>query len=154
MTSLKLIQLNFETGGYNLLARVIINGKPALMMVDTSSPSTVLDSDHLQKFVTQTELKRNSRKSVISGTSSVYSYIATIDKMEIGSVVINDYKAAAVDLGQKNRTFRSMGNPQIDGLLGCDLLKHCRGVINFIDRTLELHDLEEPDTKPGNAVIE
>ncbi len=153
MTSLKLIQLNFETGGYNLLARVIINGKPALLMVDTSSPTTVLDTDHLQKFVNQTELKRNPRKG-LAGITSVYTYIATIDKLEIGSVVINNYKAAAVDLGLTNRAFRSMGNPQIDGLLGCDLLRHCKSVIRFEDRVLELHALEEPAEPAKNEVIE
>lgn len=154
MTSLKLIQLNFETGGYNLLARVIINGKPALLMVDTSAPKTVLDTDHLQKFVNQTELKRNSRRGLTSGTSSVYSYIATIQKLEIGSVVITDYKAAAVDLGQINRSFRGMGNPQVDGLLGCDLLRHCKAVIRFDERILELHAMEEPGEVPQNTVIE
>lgn len=154
MTSLKLIQLNFETGGYNLLARVIINGKPALLMVDTSAPKTVLDTDHLQKFVNQTELKRNSRRGLASGSSSVYTYIATIDKLEIGSVVITDYKAAAVDLGVTNRAFRGMGNPQIDGLLGCDLLRHCKAVLRFDERVLELNALEEPNEEAKNSVIE
>ncbi len=153
MTSLKLIQLNFETGGYNLLARVIINGKPALMMVDTGSPKTVLDTDHLQKFVNQTELKRNARRG-LAGTTSVYSYIATIDKLEIGSITITDYKAAAVDLGQINRSFRGMGNPQIDGLLGCDLLRHCKAVIRFEERLLELNALEEPSEAAKNEIIE
>lgn len=154
MTSLKLIQLNYETGGYNLLARVIINGKPALMMVDTSEPKTVLDTDHLQKFVNQTELKRNARRNMVSPTSSVYTYIATIDKLEIGSVIITNYKAAAVDLSQINRSFRGMGNPQIDGLLGCDVLRHCKAVIRFEDRVLELHALEEPGEVASNSVIE
>ncbi len=153
MTSLKLIQLNFETGGYNLLARVLINGKPALMMVDTGSPKTVLDTDHLQKFVNQTELKRNARRG-LAGTTSVYSYVATIDKLEIGSVTITDYKAAAVDLGQINRSFRGMGNPQIDGLLGCDLLRHCKAVIRFEDRVLELNALEEPSEAAKNEIID
>lgn len=154
MTSLKLIQLNFETGGYNLLARVIINGKPALLLVDTSSAKTVLDTDHLQKFVNQTELKRNPRKSMTSGSTSVYSYIATIETLELGSVVINNYKASAIDLSQINRTFRSMGNPQIDGLLGCDLLRHCKAVIRFEDRVLELHALEEPTDASKNEIID
>lgn len=154
MTSLKLIQLNFETGGYSLLSRVIINGKPALLMVDTSAPKTVLDTDHLQKFVNKTELKRQSRRGLAAGNSSVYSYLATIDKMEIGSVVINGYKASSVDLGLINRSFRSMGNPQIDGLLGCDLLRHCKAVLRFEDRVLELNALEEPYDTPSNMVIE
>ncbi|MGE5382361.1 MAG: retropepsin-like aspartic protease [Omnitrophica WOR_2 bacterium] len=154
MTSLKLIQLNFETGGYNLLARVIINGKPALMMVDTGSATTVLDTDHLQKFVNQTELKRNSRRSATTGGASVYSYVATIETLEIGSIIINDYKAAAQDLGLINRAFRGMGNPQIDGLLGCDLLRHCKAVLRFDERVLELHALEEPTEVSKNAIIE
>lgn len=154
MTSLKLIQLNFETGGYNLLARVIINGKPALMLVDTSAPKTVLDNDHLSKFVNQTELKRHPRKGLSSTNSSVYSYIATIEKLEIGSVIIKDYKVSSTDLTQVNRLFRGMGNPQIDGLLGCDLLKHCKAVIRFDERVLELNSIEEPDQVSGNEVIE
>ncbi len=154
MTSLKLIQLNFETGGYNLLARVIINGKPALMMVDTGAPKTVLDTDHMQKFVKQTELKRNPRKNLAPGATSIYSYIANIESMEIGSVVIKDYTIAAVDLSQLNRTFRGMGNPQVDGLLGCDLLRHCRATLNFETRELIIDNLEEPAEPPKNAVIE
>lgn len=154
MTSLNLIQLNFETGGYNLLARVIINDKPALLMVDTSSPKTVLDTDHLQKFVSQTELKRSSRRNLAPGATSVYSHVANIEKLEIGSIVITNYKASAVDLGNINRSFRGMGNPQIDGLLGCDLLKHCKATLNFEKRVLELGELVEPTTPAANAVIE
>lgn len=154
MTSLKLIQLNFETGGYNLLARVSINGKPALLMVDTGSPKTVLDTDHLQKFVSQTELKRNSRRNLSPGATSVYSYLATIEKLEIGSIVINDYKATAVDLSHINRSFRNMGNPQIDGLLGCDLLHHCKATLHFAERTIEMDELVEPTGEKKNAVIE
>jgi len=154
MTSLNLIQLNFETGGYNLLARVIINDKPALLMVDTSSAKTVLDTDHLQKFVSQTELKRSSRRNLAPGATSVYSHVANIEKLEIGSIVITNYKASAVDLGNINRSFRGMGNPQIDGLLGCDLLKHCKAVLNFEKRVLELGEMIEPTDMAANAIIE
>ena len=154
MTSLNLIQLNFSTGGYNLLARVIINGKPALLLVDTGAAKTVLDTDHMQKFVEQTELKRNARKNLNPGLSSVYSYVADIDTIEIGSIIIKDYKATAVDLGHINRAFRGMGNPQIDGLLGCDLLRHCRATLKFEERVLELNALEEPTEEPENKVIE
>ena len=154
MTSLNLIQLNFSTGGYNLLARVIINGKPALLLVDTGAAKTVLDTDHMQKFVEQTELKRNARKNLTPGLSSVYSYVANIETLEIGSVIIKDYKATAVDLGHINRAFRGMGNPQIDGLLGCDLLRHCRATLKFEERVLELNALEEPTEEPENKVIE
>lgn len=154
MTSLNLIQLNFSTGGYNLLARVSINGKPALLLVDTGSAKTVLDTDHMQKFVEQTELKRNARKNLNPGSSSVYSYVANIDTLEIGSVIIKDYKATAVDLGHINRAFRGMGNPQIDGLLGCDLLRHCKATLKFEERVLELNALEEPTEEPKDKVIE
>ena len=154
MTSLNLIQLNFSTGGYNLLARVIINGKPALLLVDTGSAKTVLDTDHMQKFVEQTELKRNARKNLTPGSTSVYSYVANIDTFEIGSIIIKDYKATAVDLGHINRAFRGMGNPQIDGLLGCDLLRHCKATLKFEERVLELNALEEPTEEPENKVIE
>jgi hypothetical protein len=154
MTSLNLIQLNFSTGGYNLLARVSINGKPALLLVDTGSAKTVLDTDHMQKFVEQTELKRNARKNLTPGSSSVYSYVANIDTLEIGSVIIKDYKATAVDLGHINRAFRGMGNPQIDGLLGCDLLRHCKATLKFEERVLELNALEEPTEEPQDKVIE
>lgn len=154
MTSLKLIQLNFSTGGYNLLARVIINGKPALFLVDTGSAQTVLDTDHMQKFVSQTELKRNARKNLAPGSTSVYSYIANIETLEIGSVVIKDYKATAVDLSHINRAFRGMGNPQVDGLLGCDLLRHCKATLKFEERVLELGALVEPTEAAQNAIIE
>lgn len=154
MTSLKLIQLNFKSGGYNLLARVIINGKPALMLVDTSSARTVIDNDHVQKFVSQTELKRNPRRGLTSSKESVFSYVATIDKLEIGSVVINNFKATTIDLGDKNRSFRAQGNPQIDGLLGCDLLRHCKAVLRFDDRVLELNSMEVPENEPTEGIIE
>ncbi|MBL7906226.1 MAG: aspartyl protease family protein [Bacteroidales bacterium] len=154
MTSLNLIQLNYASGGYNLLARVIINDKPALLLVDTSSPTTMIDNDHLQKFVTQTELKRSSRKNLAPGSPSIYSYVASIERMEIGSVIISNYKASSTDLSALNRSLRGMGNPQIDGLLGCDLLRHCKATINFEKRCLELGALEEPTEPLKNEVIE
>ncbi len=154
MTSLNLIQLNFETGGYNLLARVIINGKHALLMIDTGAPKTVLDNDHFQKFVEQTELKRQPRKKLAPGATSIYSYTGKIDTLEIGSVIIRDYEISAVDLSAINRTFRGQGKPQIDGLLGCDLLHHCRATLKFKERVLEIDALEEPAEQAVNSVIE
>lgn len=154
MTVLNLIQLNFETGGYNFLVRVIINGKPALLLLDTGSARTVIDKDHIQKFVKQTELKRVTRKHLPPNATSIFSHVALIDRMEIGSVVIENYKTTATDLSHINRSFRGMGNPQIDGLLGCDILRHCKAVLKFEERVLELDDMVEADVPLMNSIIE
>ena len=154
MTSLNLIQLNFETGGYNFLVRIILNGKPALFLLDTGSARTVIDTDHMQKYVSQTELKRVSRKHLSPNATSIYSHVGVIDRMEIGSVIIENYKITATDLSHINRSFRGLGNPQIDGLLGCDVLRHCKAVLRFEERVLEVDDMVEPLMRPGNSIIE
>ncbi|HAH57018.1 MAG: aspartyl protease family protein [Lentimicrobium sp.] len=154
MTVLNLIQLNFETGGYNFLVRALINGKPALLLLDTGSARTVLDSDRMQKFVEKTELKRVTRKHLSPHATSIFSHVADIARLEIGSVVIENYKTTAADLSHINRSFRGLGNPQIDGLLGCDILRHCKAVLRFDDRVLELDDLVEPTVSPTNSFTE
>ncbi|GAB1403509.1 hypothetical protein MASR1M74_06870 [Lentimicrobium sp.] len=154
MTALNLIQLNFQSGGYNFLVRVMINGKPALLLLDTGSARTLLDSDRMQKFVKHTDLKRVTRKHLPPNAPSVFSHVGIIDRFEIGAVTIENYRTTATDLSHINRSFRGLGNPQIDGLLGCDILRHCKAVLRFEERVLEIEDISEPTVPLTNSIIE
>ena len=54
-----------------------------------------------------------------------------IDAFSLGDLEITDYEAVALDLENIHEMYAKLGLPQIDGIIGGDLLKRYKAVINY-----------------------
>ncbi len=132
--------LQVESDGCHLMCEAEVEGRKINMLIDTGASRTVFDSISLQKSlgIDITTLQSNERLSAGIGTTSLESLFLQIESFKIGEVLISDYQAVLIDLGQVNTMYTSLGLPAIEGVLGGDLLISMRAVIDYRLMTMKL----------------
>lgn len=130
--------IHIDNDGYHLLIKAVINGKKASLLIDTGASRTVFDINRINQFVTETEFDVNDKLSTGLGTNTMQSHVLTIKKMRIGDVILQNYPAVLLDLSHVNHSYEQISLKPIDGVLGSDLLKELRAVINYDKKTLKL----------------
>jgi hypothetical protein len=129
-------QLSIEKDGFHLIANVKINNKSARLLVDTGASRTVFDLNKKEKFIKTQELVKNKSLSTGLGTNKMISHSSNIKSFKLDGLVIFDYEGVFIDLSIVNTSYETIKLKPIDGVLGCDLLKQFKAVINFEKLTL------------------
>ncbi len=140
IATVPLILLSIENDGFHIMVKGSINGKPANFLLDTGASRSVFDQERIQKFLFNAEFEQNERLSAGLGTSSMPTLIATIGQIAIGDFKVNDYKAVLIDLLHVHLSYQELNLPEIDGVIGGDILFHHKAVINYKTKTLKLYE--------------
>jgi predicted aspartyl protease len=72
MEKLKLKLLNIDGDGFHLQASIKINGKAALVIVDTGASRTVFDKTEIRKYLKKEEIEEHDKLSTGLGTNSKF----------------------------------------------------------------------------------
>ena len=72
------------------------------------------------------------------GSTNLESATFKIDAFSIGELEINDYEAVALDLENIHEMYGKLHLPHIDGIIGGDLLRRYRAVINYKSKKLRI----------------
>lgn len=130
--------LNIEGDGFHLQAKVKINGKVALVIVDTGASRTVFDRDEIRKYLKREEVATHDRMSTGLGTSSMESQVVTLGSFSIGQLTLRKFPSVILDLQHVNQTYTALGFPLIAGVLGSDVLVANKAIIDFARKELVL----------------
>ncbi|MFI5148407.1 MAG: retropepsin-like aspartic protease [Bacteroidia bacterium] len=133
---IRLLRLNDL--GYHFVFRIKINGKQARMLIDTGASNTVFDKSRIAAFLKEGELTSYNKLSTGLGTNSMETMATLIDKLELGMLTIRSYPAMILDLSHVNISYAGMNLHPIDGVLGGDILKKHRAVIDCGKKTMTL----------------
>lgn len=133
MNKLKLILQAIEDDGYHIFIDVLVNEKPARILVDTGASRTVFDVVRIKKFLDDEEPKfeKNEKLSTGLGTNSMESHTVIISRLELGNTVLAGYNAVVLNIDHVNQSYSQLGFPEIDGVLGGDLLSELKAVIDY-----------------------
>jgi hypothetical protein len=145
MEKLKLKLLNIDGDGYHLQASIKINGKSALVIVDTGASRTVFDKSEIRKFLKKEEIEEHDKLSTGLGTSSMQSQVVTLGSFSLGKIKIFNYNSVLLDLTHVNQTYSAIGLKNVVGVLGSDILVKFNAQIDFRTKTLVLR---KPATFP------
>lgn len=130
--------LNIDGEGFHLILKMYINKKLAKVVLDTGASKTVLDSTRIQSFVNHSNFETNDKLSTGLGTNTMQSHSTALDKIKIGDLVIVNYTAILLDLSHVNNSYHQIGLPQVDGVLGSDILVKYKAVIDYEKKVLKL----------------
>ena len=130
--------LPIEEDGFHLQLKVYINNRVANVLIDTGASKTVFDKNRITSFVKDTEFQSNERLSTGLGTNTMASQTTELKKLKIGEIIIENYKTVLLDLGHVNHSYQLLGLKQIDGVIGSDLLKKFKAVIDYDKAFLKL----------------
>lgn len=137
-TEVPLQLLDIEGEGFHIMVKGLIHGKEALFLIDTGASRSVFDPKTISTFIDDLTFEKKEGITAGVGSSDLESATFLIDAFSIGEMVITDYEAVALDLDNIHEMYGKLGLPHIDGIIGGDLLKRHKAVINYRNKKLRL----------------
>lgn len=130
-----------ENDGFHLLVKATINHSEANLLIDTGASRTVFDKKLIYKFLLSenVEFTDNEKLSIGLGTKTMKSQVVVLDIIKFRDFEIHDYQAIILDLKYVNESYSSLNLPEIHGVLGGDLLKKYKAVINYKTKMLKFY---------------
>ena len=77
------------------------------------------------------KFEKNEKLSTGLGTNSMESHTVIISRLELGNTVLAGYNAVVLNIDHVNQSYSQLGFPEIDGVLGGDLLSELKAVIDY-----------------------
>ncbi len=130
--------LSIGDDGFHLMIKLVLNKKSANVIIDTGASKTVFDKKQILKYGANKKFDQLDSLSSGLGTNTMKSHFTILKKMKIGSLEIEDFKIVLLDLSHVNKSYKEVGLPQIDGVLGSDLLLKYNAVIDYGQKKLKL----------------
>lgn len=127
-----------ENDGYHLLTIVLINGKKALVIIDTGASRSVFDETRIIDFIGHNNLTEHDKLSSGLGTNTMTSKKVMLEKLDLNGLVLNNYEATLLNLHHVNESYQKIELQPIDGILGGDILTDYKAVIDYKNSKLVL----------------
>jgi len=133
LNTIKIHLLPIEDDGYHIFLMALINGKPARLLIDTGASRTVFDAGRIKAFLDQEdhEFEKMDKLSTGLGTNTMESHSVVLKEFKLGETVFNDYCTVVLNIVHVNQSYQMLGYPEIDGVLGGDLLHELKAVIDY-----------------------
>ena len=113
----------------HLLVRAFINGRPAWLTVDSGAPVSAIAINRREYFrlkPIRTDSSLPARVQINGG----FNNVAIARELRIGGLSLVDEPVVTIDLGGSARAARMAHEPQIDGIIGADILFPTRAVLD------------------------
>lgn len=137
-TRVKLNVFSLDKDGFHIRLKVMINGKPADLILDTGASRTVFDKNAVEKFLPGEDLQNIDMAGSSASSNDLQFQLATIKELEIGNLKIKKYRSVIMDLTHVNMAYEMAKRPKVHGILGGDILKKYKAKINYETKTLTL----------------
>lgn len=131
--------VSLQEDGYHCLIKGAVNGNPLLIVLDTGASRSCFDIAFLQQFVAQQSIQTNDSMTSGIGTNTLSSFITTVDVFSMESFVIEHYQAIGLDLTHIHEAYKQVGLPQVNGILGADILARHQAIIDYRKREITLN---------------
>ena len=110
-----------------------IHGKEASFLIDTGASRSVFDPMTVSNFIDNLILEKKEGLTAGVGSSDLESATFFIGELEI-----TRYEAVALDLSNIHEMYAKLNLPHIDGIIGGDLLRRHKALINYRSKKLRL----------------
>lgn len=134
----------------HLMVRAFINGKPALMTVDTGAPVSAVAMQRREYFGLQTMAAGGEIPQRLN-VNGAFNTVVSAKTLRLGSLNLLDEPLVAIDLrGRPRAKAKGLDEPVIDGILGADILFPTKAVVDCDKQLLFLKmDPSAPAGVPG-----
>jgi hypothetical protein len=133
----------------HLLVRAEINGKPALLGVDSGAPVSAISasrSAHFGMSAVPSDSKLPSQLRINGG----FGRVRIAHRLQLGALILLDEPMVTIDLSAPARAARAFHEQELDGILGADILFPTQAVLDCDAQTLFMKiDPDAPGTMPG-----
>jgi len=131
----KRIKLKYtETDHFAVQAR--INGVEGRFILDTGASSTCVDFSRLNFF--NLFARESDVKAAGAGATNMLTHVSEDNKMKIGEWTKSNADVVIFDLSHVNKALQDHDAEEVDGIIGADILKKGRAVIDYKQKALYL----------------
>jgi predicted aspartyl protease len=134
----------------HLIVQAFINGKPALLGVDTGAPVSAIASNRREHFgLTGVTGSKLPARLQINGA---FNNVAVARNFRLGALSLVHEPVVVIDLGGSSRAARVLHEQEIDGILGADILFPTQAVLDCQRQLLILK--VDPDARGSAPGVE
>jgi Predicted aspartyl protease len=123
-----------ETNHFEIVAK--INGVSGKFILDTGASNTCVGMDKIELFKMVSEA--TDIKAAGAGATEMETLISAKNKIQIGDWKKNQLKIVLFDLVHVNQALVSHNALPVDGIIGADVLKKGKAVIDYNKKCLYL----------------
>ncbi len=109
--------------------RGFINGRPAWLTVDSGAPVSAI-SAHRRDHFRLTPITAKSNLPARVQINGAFNNVAIARKLRLGALTLVDEPVVVVDLGRSRRSAQIPNEPEIDGIIGADILFPTKAVLD------------------------
>ncbi|MEX0273383.1 MAG: TIGR02281 family clan AA aspartic protease [Flavobacteriaceae bacterium] len=131
------IPLHFTTTNHFDI-KAEINGVPGRFILDTGASNTCIDLDRITYF--NLAYETSETKAAGAGATDMDTLISTQNHIKIGKWQRKRLKIVLLDLVHVNTALSSHDTDPVDGIIGADILKKGRAIIDYRHKALYLWD--------------
>lgn len=136
---IKLKVIRIDKRGCHLSIVGKINGNKTHLILDTGASQTVFDKSRMITTLGHEEFEKVDSLSTGLGTNSMESHLVKILSLKIGEMELKNVKVVLLDLSHVNQSYEAMNMKPVDGVIGGDILKKYKGIIDYDKKQLTLH---------------
>ena len=130
--------LDIEGEGFHIMVKGTIHGKEANFLIDTGASRSVFDPKTISSFIDDIRFEKKEGMTAGVGSSDLESATFQIDVFSLGEMEIRDYEGVALDLENIHEMYGNLSLPHIDGIIGGDILKRHKAVVNYRSKKIRL----------------
>ncbi len=131
----KRVKLKYtETDHFSVKAR--INGVEGRFILDTGASSTCVDFSRLNLF--NLFAQKSDVKAAGAGATNMLTHVSEDNTLKIGEWTKNHANVVIFDLSHVNQALQDHDAEEVDGIIGADILKKGRAVIDYKQKALYL----------------
>jgi hypothetical protein len=142
------IPLREARGTGHHLVTTAVNGKEGVFILDTGANLSVIDSDHVAHFGLGAARGRPGGATGLGGSNAARQ--VTIESLAFGRIKLRQRRMVITDLGSIGDALAPLAGGAVHGIIGQDVLKEHRAVIDVERPLLYLIEADEnPEPVPA-----
>ena len=122
-----------------LLINVVVNDVAGFFILDTGAGISLIEESFIERFKLNLQHDETSFSGAGAGGQGLKVVPSTGNKIEIGNYKVTDFTLATMSLAHANQAMAELGaTEEILGIIGVDILKPARAIIDYSSMTLFL----------------
>ena len=123
----------------HLLIEVIVNETPGLFILDTGAGTTVVDSNKVDALHLHVEKDNTSFTGAGAGGLGLEVCPSEGNTITMGKFTLTDFMITVMSLEHVSQSLLQIGaNEEVTGIIGVDILKPSKAIIDYSKMTLYL----------------
>lgn len=129
--------INLQDNGFHLLVEIVVFGEKLFAVLDTGASRSVFDKGLMEKHIQELTISDETQAATIfSSATTLQGFIPTL---KIGSLILKQYHAIALDLQSVTDTYVLLGHPPISAIIGGDILTEFNAKIDYQKKIIRFY---------------